>query len=93
MKKLKTGKNTFTLSRTVASLIEGINLRLGWEGKGLAGNGQKSAAVPFSDVLVLFHHSCGKMICKGVVKKEDLTSTGSCLDFVEGTFLLLFLQY
>lgn len=50
----------------------GINLKLGWEGKVHEVNGQKSEAVPCCDALVLFHHSCGKLICKGAVRKEDL---------------------
>lgn len=56
MAKWKTGKNPFALSRTVASLIEGISLKPGWEGKGHEVNGQKSTAVPCCDALVLFHH-------------------------------------
>lgn len=69
---MKIGKNTFTLTRSVASLIEGINLKRDWEGEWHEGNGQKSAAVLCSDALVLFHRSCGKLICKGAVNK-DLT--------------------
>lgn len=68
MEKLKIGKNTFTLSWIVASLIEGMNLKLDLQGH--EGNGQKSAAVSYSDALVLFHHSRGKLICKRAQKKK-----------------------
>lgn len=54
MEKQKTDKNAFTLSWTVASLIQGINLKLGWEGKGHEVNGQKSAAVPEAVMLSFY---------------------------------------